>query len=59
MTCITVRTLYGIGYTLLVAVLICYDSLLQVGVECIACEFVMKELEKLLGENSTEVGIVQ
>ncbi len=53
------RTLYVIGYTLLVAVLVYYDSLLQAGVECIACEFVMKELEKLLGENSTEVDIVQ
>ncbi len=53
------RTLYVIGCTLLVAVLVYYDSLMQAGVECIACEFVMKELEKLLGENSTEVDIVQ
>ncbi|XP_064387394.1 uncharacterized protein LOC135335773 isoform X2 [Halichondria panicea] len=29
----------------------------KAGVECIMCDFVMKELEKLLGENSTEAEI--
>ncbi len=30
---------------------------LQTGVDCVLCEFVMKELDKLLKENSTEVFI--
>ena len=35
-----------------------YIYYVQAGVECILCEFILKELEDLLGNNKTEVWYV-